>query len=62
MRAAAPHSAMEQLAADGRMVMPIGPRYGGQNLTVIDKTADGIDTAEVLPVQFVPLTGSDDTD
>ncbi len=55
-----PPRLLEQLAVGGRMVMPIGPRYGGQNLTVIDKTADGIDTTQVLPVQFVPLTGSDE--
>lgn len=55
-----PPRLLEQLAPGGRMVMPVGPRYGGQNLTVIDKTADGIDTSQVLPVQFVPLTGSDD--
>ena len=29
------------------------------DLTVIVKTADGIQTREVLPVQFVPLTRSD---
>ncbi|MGE0621363.1 MAG: protein-L-isoaspartate(D-aspartate) O-methyltransferase [Pseudomonadales bacterium] len=55
-----PPRLLEQLAVGGRMVMPIGPRYGGQNLTVIDKTTDGIETSQVLPVQFVPLTGSDD--
>jgi len=55
-----PPRLLEQLATGGRMVMPIGPRYGGQNLTVIDKTADGVETTQVLPVQFVPLTGSDD--
>ena len=40
--------------------MPIGPRWGAQNLTVIDKTEDGIETREVLPVQFVPLTRADE--
>lgn len=55
-----PPRLLEQLAEGGRMVMPIGPRYGGQNLTVIDKTTDGIETTQVLPVQFVPLTGSAD--
>jgi protein-L-isoaspartate(D-aspartate) O-methyltransferase len=55
-----PPRLLEQLATGGRMVMPIGPRYGGQNLTVIDKTAKGVETTQVLPVQFVPLTGSDD--
>lgn len=54
-----PPKLIEQLTEGGRMVMPIGPQYGGQNLTVIVKTADGIETSEVLPVQFVPLTRSD---
>jgi len=54
-----PPKLIEQLAPGGRMVMPIGPQYGGQNLTVIDKTAHGIETEQVLPVQFVPLTRSD---
>ena len=51
-----PPRLIEQLKPGGRMVMPIGPQHGGQNLTVIDKTAQGIETREVLPVQFVPLT------
>jgi protein-L-isoaspartate(D-aspartate) O-methyltransferase len=57
-----PPKLLEQLAEGGRMVMPIGPQWGGQNLTVIDKTADGIQTDEVLPVQFVPLTRSKEQD
>jgi protein-L-isoaspartate(D-aspartate) O-methyltransferase len=55
-----PPKLLAQLRDGGRMVMPIGPRYGGQNLTVIDKTPDGVETSAVLPVQFVPLTGSDE--
>jgi protein-L-isoaspartate(D-aspartate) O-methyltransferase len=51
-----PPKLVEQLAEGGRMVLPIGPVYGGQNLTVVTKTADGISLREVLPVQFVPLT------
>ncbi len=55
-----PPKLLEQLAEGGRMVMPLGPRYGGQNLTVIRKGADGIETEQVLPVQFVPLTRAED--
>jgi protein-L-isoaspartate(D-aspartate) O-methyltransferase len=47
---------LQQLKSGGRMVMPIGPQHAGQNLTVIDKTADGVSQRDVLPVQFVPLT------
>ncbi len=55
-----PPALIEQLAVGGRMVMPIGPRHGGQNLTVIDRTESGIERTQVLPVQFVPITRSDD--
>ncbi len=51
-----PSPLLEQLAWGGRLVMPIGPRHGGQNLTLIEKTAQGITEKQVLPVQFVPLT------
>jgi protein-L-isoaspartate(D-aspartate) O-methyltransferase len=51
-----PPPLIEQLAVGGRMVMPIGPQHGGQNLTVIDKGETGLERTEVLPVQFVPIT------
>jgi protein-L-isoaspartate(D-aspartate) O-methyltransferase len=51
-----PPRLIEQLKTGGRLVMPIGPRYGGQNLTVIEKGDDGLSEQQVLPVQFVPLT------
>jgi protein-L-isoaspartate(D-aspartate) O-methyltransferase len=51
-----PPALIEQLTVGGRMVMPIGPQHGGQNLTVIDKTESGLERTEVLPVQFVPIT------
>jgi len=54
-----PPKLLEQLAIGGRMVIPIGPEHGSQNLTVVEKTTDGIKQREVLPVQFVPFTRSD---
>lgn len=51
-----PPKLLEQLKPGGRMVMPIGPQHAGQNLTLIDRTAQGVTTREILPVQFVPLT------
>ena len=61
--AAAPHvpqPLVEQLAPGARLVIPVGPRNGNQNLLVIEKRKDGsIDTREVLPVRFVPLTRGD---
>ena len=55
-----PPRLLEQLVDGGRMVMPIGPRHGGQNLTVIDKTSTGVEQEQVLPVQFVPLTRTEE--
>ena len=55
-----PPKLIEQLKTGGRLVMPIGPRYGGQNLTVIEKREDGLAERQVLPVQFVPLTRDDE--
>ncbi len=53
-----PPKLAEQLAPGGRMVIPLGPMFGGQMLTVISKAADGsLEHRDVLPVQFVPLTG-----
>jgi len=59
--AAAPHvpqPLVDQLAAGGRLVIPVGPEGGTQHLLVIEKRQGGeIDTRQVLPVRFVPLTG-----
>ncbi len=54
-----PAELLKQLAVNGRMVMPIGPQHGGQNLTVIVKKEDDVELTQVLPVQFVPLTGTE---
>lgn len=53
-----PDSLLDQLKVGGRMVLPVGTAYTGQNLTVVVKQSDGSYTEEqVLPVAFVPLTG-----
>jgi protein-L-isoaspartate(D-aspartate) O-methyltransferase len=47
----------QQLKPGGRMVIPVGPG-GAQNLMLMIKRADGtIETQEIIPVAFVPLTG-----
>jgi protein-L-isoaspartate(D-aspartate) O-methyltransferase len=54
-----PPRLIEQLAPRGRMVLPLGPQFGLQMLVVVEKAADGsLTREEILPVQFVPLTGS----
>ncbi len=53
-----PPRLVEQLATGGRLVLPLGPQYGGQMLVRAIKRADGsLERDDVLPVQFVPLTG-----
>jgi len=47
-----------QLAPGGRMVIPIGDRFTTQYLMLITRSPEGrIQTRQVLPVRFVPLTG-----
>jgi len=43
----------------GRLVMPVGPAYTTQHLTVVEKIAPGKTTTRaVAPVRFVPFTRS----
>jgi protein-L-isoaspartate(D-aspartate) O-methyltransferase len=57
--AAPPHipaALVEQLKAGGKMVVPVGEGPWGQDLVVVDKSADGkITQRKVLPVAFVPM-------
>ena len=54
-----PPALIEQLRPGGRMVIPIGPRDGDQELLLITKDATGhVARRSVLPVAFVPLTGN----
>jgi len=53
-----PEALVEQLAPCGRMVIPIGPDSGIQQLTLLERTGNGADRlVALLPVRFVPLTG-----
>ena len=53
-----PPALVEQLRPGGRMVIPVGPRHGDQELLLITKDAAGTVTQRtILPVAFVPLTG-----
>jgi len=47
---------VEQLAADGRLVIPIGSRYE-QVITLVRRTDDGFSQQPVEPAVFVPLLG-----
>lgn len=53
---APPEPLLDQLARGGRMVLPVGPEGQIQQLTVIDKGAEGeVETREVMPVRFTQL-------
>jgi protein-L-isoaspartate(D-aspartate) O-methyltransferase len=54
-----PQPLVEQLAIGGRMVMPVGEIGGTQQLMVLTKHEDNrLTRRNVLPVRFVPITGS----
>ena len=50
-----PQPLVDQLAVGGRLVIPVGAAM--QKLMVITRTADGTRREEIIPVQFVPMTG-----
>jgi len=53
-----PHALVEQLKPGGKMIIPIGSNFMTQQLLLISKTHDNqLQTRQILPVRFVPLTG-----
>ncbi len=53
-----PDPLVEQLKRGGRMIIPVGHPWMGQNLLLIEKDKTGkVRERNVLPVAFVPLTG-----
>jgi protein-L-isoaspartate(D-aspartate) O-methyltransferase len=56
-----PPPLLEQLKVGGRLVMPVGPGYTTQQLTVVEKIALGKTTTRAVAlVRFVPFTRSQD--
>jgi protein-L-isoaspartate(D-aspartate) O-methyltransferase len=56
-----PPPLIEQLKVGGRLVMPVGPAYTTQHLTVVEKIAPGKTTTRAVTlVRFVPFTRSQD--
>jgi protein-L-isoaspartate(D-aspartate) O-methyltransferase len=52
-----PPPLVEQLKPGGRLVIPVGGRFGGKDLLIVEKAPDGkTTTRRSLPVRFVPLT------
>jgi len=52
-----PEPLLRQLAPGGRLVAPVGPEGGAQQLLVVERTPGGLTRRTVLPVRFVPMTG-----
>ena len=50
-----PPPLLEQLAPDGRLVIPVGDQH--QTLRVFTRTDAGIDGKDLFDVRFVPMTG-----
>lgn len=51
-----PPPLLTQLRAGGRLVAPVGPPAGIQQLLVLENHPDGMDIRSVLPVSFVAFT------
>ena len=52
-----PPPLVEQLAPGGRMLIPLGAEGGGQVLTLIERTTDGLRRRPLGDARFVPLVG-----
>jgi len=50
-----PDALVNQLADDGIMVLPLGPKNGPQHIVRLRRTKEGIEREDLIAVQFVPL-------
>ena len=50
-----PQALVDQLKVGGRMIIPVGPQEGAQELYLLRKHPGGMDIQAVLPVRFVPM-------
>jgi protein-L-isoaspartate(D-aspartate) O-methyltransferase len=53
-----PPPLLQQLAEGGRMIIPIGHPFLVQYLVLVEKEAGQIKSRELIPVRFVPFTGT----
>jgi protein-L-isoaspartate(D-aspartate) O-methyltransferase len=57
--ASIPKPLLDQLKPGGRLVIPVGGQWEGQDLLLVEKQPDGSTTTRrTIPVRFVPLTRS----
>jgi protein-L-isoaspartate(D-aspartate) O-methyltransferase len=54
-----PQALVDQLKIGGRMMIPVGPASGAQELYLLRKRPGGLETKAVLPVRFVPMVAKD---
>ncbi len=57
-----PQALLDQLAENGRLIIPIGQKDQTQYLKVIVKTNGRIKQKSLIPVRFVPFTHEDNND
>ncbi len=50
-----PQALVDQLAVNGKMVVPVGTSY--QEMVIISRTSTGVIERRTIPVMFVPMTG-----
>ncbi len=50
-----PPALLDQLADPGRMVIPVGPEFGNQDLVLVEKARGTITRQTLYGVRFVPL-------
>jgi protein-L-isoaspartate(D-aspartate) O-methyltransferase len=50
-----PKALVDQLKVGGRMIIPVGPQSGPQDLYLLRKTPKGLEKQAVMPVRFVPM-------
>ncbi len=51
-----PQPLIEQLKEGGRMIIPVGPDGGMQELVLLEKRGGEVRRQAILPVRFVPMT------
>lgn len=52
-----PPALVQQLKSGGRMIIPVGPQLGVQELILLRKTPKGLEQQAVMEVRFVPMVG-----
>lgn len=50
-----PEPLIQQLAMNGRMIIPVGPERGVQELVLVERGKAGLTQKQIIPVAFVPL-------